>query len=320
MKKIYSKILAATFVAATSAFGAWADEVVVLNENFDNLEAVTDAGVHKYGKNPWTGKDAEGVSYQPNFTDLTTAGFADDLNGWTSRTSWLYTCQGYIRFSKTGYGGDAVSPKFTALTQPTDVKLSWQGIGYSSEPKANADGSYKSGEKHDYQYYCVAVLGAGEIDGATKTIEVAYKDADKKDITVNAAVIEIPSTSFITIDTLQAWSFEGTKNTLTIKGATAETQVVFMSVKPNFSSAKAAKTTDYVIKDMPAATDAPHGVNVGANRVILDNVKVTYETVPTAIADVTAAKQVKAYKVIENGQIYIIAGDKKYNVMGAEVK
>ncbi len=326
MKKNYSKILAAAFVAATSAFGAWADEVVVLQENFDKLEAVTDAGVHKYGKNPWTGKDAEGVEYQPNYSTLQTAGFVEDLNGWTSRTNWAYACQGYVRISKTGFGGDLVSPKLTALNQPTDVKLSWQGIGYSSEPKANEDGSYKSGEKHDFQYYCVAVLGAGEIEGAAKTMDVAYKDADNKDITVKAAVVEIPSTSFITIDTLQAWSFEGTKNVLTIKGATAETQVAFMSVIPNFSTNKADKTSSYVIKDgegnviLPAATDAPHGVNTGANRVILDNIKVAYETVPTGISDVTADKEVKAHKVIENGQVYIIAGDKKFNVMGAEVR
>lgn len=40
----------------------------------------------------------------------------------------------------------------------------------------------------------------------------------------------------------------------------------------------------------------------------------------SGINDVNAAETVKARKVIENGQIYIIAGDKKYNVMGAEVK
>ena len=40
----------------------------------------------------------------------------------------------------------------------------------------------------------------------------------------------------------------------------------------------------------------------------------------SGINDVNAAATVKARKVIDNGQIYIIAGDKKYNVMGAEVK
>ena len=40
----------------------------------------------------------------------------------------------------------------------------------------------------------------------------------------------------------------------------------------------------------------------------------------TGINDVKAADATKARKVIENGQIYIMVGDKKYNVMGAEVK
>lgn len=40
----------------------------------------------------------------------------------------------------------------------------------------------------------------------------------------------------------------------------------------------------------------------------------------TGVNDINAAGAVKTYKVIENGQIYIVAGDKKYNVMGAEVK
>lgn len=46
----------------------------------------------------------------------------------------------------------------------------------------------------------------------------------------------------------------------------------------------------------------------------------TVTAVTSGITDVNAAQAVKTYKVIENGQIYIIAGDKKYNVMGAEVK
>ena len=40
----------------------------------------------------------------------------------------------------------------------------------------------------------------------------------------------------------------------------------------------------------------------------------------SGVNDITATGEVKARKVIENGQIYIIAGDKKYNVMGAQVK
>ena len=314
MKKIYSKVLVSAFVAASSFFGAQAEEVVVLQENFNKLEVLTEAGIHKYGKNPWTKTDAEGVEYQPNYTNIQTDGNVADLNGWSSRTSYLYACQGFVRISKTNNGGDLISPKFASLTEATDVKLSWQGIGYSSAFNFNADGTYKSGGTHDYQYYGVTVLGAGEIEGAAKTTKVNYFDAEGNALVVDAAVVEIPSDCFITGDTLQAWGFEGTKNELTIKGATAETQVVFLSLIPK------VKTTDYTTTEFPIATDAPHKVNKGANRVIFDNIKVSYNAISSAITDVTAAKEVKARKVIENGQIYIIAGDKKYNMMGAEVK
>ena len=80
MKKIYSKVLVSAFVAASSFFGAQAEEVVVLQENFNKLEVLTEAGIHKYGKNPWTKTDAEGVEYQPNYTNIQTDGNVADLN------------------------------------------------------------------------------------------------------------------------------------------------------------------------------------------------------------------------------------------------
>ena len=316
MKKIYSKVLVSAFVAASSFFGAQAEEVVVLQENFNKLEVLTEAGIHKYGKNPWTKTDAEGVEYQPNYNTIQTDGNVADLNGWSSRTSYLYACQGFVRISKTNNGGDLISPKFASLTEATDVKLSWQGIGYSSVFNFNADGSYKSGGTHDYQYYGVTVLGAGEIEGAAKTTKVNYFDAEGKALVVDAAVVEIPSDCFITGDTLQAWGFEGTKNELTIKGATAGTQVVFMSTLPNFTK---TKTTDYSTAEMPIDEAAPHGVNKKVNRVIFDNIKVVVAD-PSGVNDINVAKEVKVRKVIENGQVLIISGDKKYNLMGAEVK
>ena len=306
-------------LAFAAVCGAQAEEQVVLQENFDKLETAMGAGVHKYGKNPWTGKDVGGVEYQPNYNTIQTDGNVADLNGWSSRTTYMYACQGFIRISKTKFGGDLVSPKFASLTKPTDVKLSWQGIGYTSLIKYDEAGEYKSGGVHDHQYYYVAVLGAGEIEGAAKMSKVAYKDENMNDIEVNAALVKIPTDCFVTMDTLQAWTFEGTKNELTIKGATAETQVVFMSTIPNFSTDKADATNDYTTADMPDDADAPHGVNKKVNRVIFDNIKVVVAD-PSGVNDINVAKEVKVRKVIENGQVLIISGDKKYNLMGAEVK
>lgn len=319
MKKNYAKFLMTAAIAVASVCAAQAEGKVVLEENFDKLEVLTDAGVHKYGKNPWTGKDAEGVEYFPNYTNIQKDGNVEDLNGWSSRTTWMYACQGYIRVSKTSYGGDLISPKFAALTEKSDVKLTWQNFGYTSNETLNADGSHKGGLVHDYQCYYVGVLGAGEIEGADVK-QVAFKDADMNDITINAALITIPTDAYITMDTLAAWGFESTKNELTIKNATAETQVVFMSVIPEFGSTKTTDYTKFISEGAPAADpNAPYGVNVKANRIMLDNIKVV-TTGTSGIDEINAAKEVKARKVMENGQIYIIAGDKKYNVMGAEVK
>ena len=317
MKKNYAKILLAATVVAGSFLSAQADPIVVLDENFDKLENAVneETGLNRYSKNPWTGADSNGVSYQPNYSSIQKDGYVDDLNGWSSNTTYLYPCRGFVRISKTNYGGDLVSPKFDALSvmESADVTLNWQAMGYTSNLTLNDDGSYKSGLVHDYQWYGVAVLGPGTIEGATKTKTIAYIDKDKNSLNVEAAIFEIPTDCFITMDTLEAWGFEGTKQQLIIRGATKDTQIAFMSTIPN------VKTTDYTTEEMPIATDAPHGTNKKVNRVILDNIKAV--AVPASVSGIKVEdKAVKTRKVVENGQLYILVGDKKYNTMGVEVK
>ena len=60
-------------------------------------------------------------------------------------------------------------------------------------------------------------------------------------------------------------------------------------------------------------------MNKKVNRVIFDNIKVVVAA-PSGVNDLNVAKEVKVRKVIENGQVLILSGDKKYNLMGAEVK
>ena len=59
---------------------------------------------------------------------------------------------------------------------------------------------------------------------------------------------------------------------------------------------------------------APNDRGMGAT------IKFSRPVEPTAVNDINVAKTVKAQKVMENGQVLILVGDKKYNVMGAEVK
>ena len=46
----------------------------------------------------------------------------------------------------------------------------------------------------------------------------------------------------------------------------------------------------------------------------------TFEVPQTAVNDINVAKEVKAYKAIENGQVVIVKGDAKYNVAGQAIK
>lgn len=48
--------------------------------------------------------------------------------------------------------------------------------------------------------------------------------------------------------------------------------------------------------------------------------KIIEDGIVTGINDITTSDAPKARKVIENGQVYIICGERKFNVMGAEIK
>ena len=86
--------------------------------------------------------------------------------------------------------------------------------------------------------------------------------------------------------------------------------------------------------ELPALNNGSYTNWVNAE-VVSDTEAIIYQYVPgaytaaysfklpgeqTGINDVNAAKDVKVRKVYENGQVYIIKGDVKYNVMGAQVK
>ena len=75
----------------------------------------------------------------------------------------------------------------------------------------------------------------------------------------------------------------------------------------NFVNAEKVSETEAIIYQyVPGAYTAAYSFKLPAQQ--------------TGINDVNAAKDIKVRKVYENGQIYIINGDAKYNVMGAQVK
>lgn len=75
----------------------------------------------------------------------------------------------------------------------------------------------------------------------------------------------------------------------------------------NFVNAEKVSETEAIIYQyVPGAYTAAYSFKLPAEQ--------------TGINDVNAANDVKVRKVYENGQVYIIKGDVKYNVMGAQVK
>ena len=92
MKKFLLSLVALLGVAGTASAINVGD--VVLSENWDKLYNAVDAnGKNVFSLNPWTGADANGVSYQPNFTDLSKSEYLPLLNGWASaRPNSAATC------------------------------------------------------------------------------------------------------------------------------------------------------------------------------------------------------------------------------------
>lgn len=79
------------------------------------------------------------------------------------------------------------------------------------------------------------------------------------------------------------------------------------SFQGNFVNAEKVSETEAIIYQyVPGAYTAAYSFKLPAEQ--------------TGINDVNAANDVKVRKVYENGQVYIIKGDVKYNVMGAQVK
>lgn len=168
---------------------------IVLNESFTWLNEGKEAAFDKYPE----------VAYSKWTAD-------EKAQGWYSISSWLYGGRGYIKLGKTNYAGDAVSPAFTELKEATDVNVSFKAIGYIA-----------SNGKHDDGVLKVALMGPGQIVGANSTIEV-------NGTTYNCMRFELES--FPEVGKLRSeydpFEQEGAKYDFQIKGATAETRLIFV--------------------------------------------------------------------------------------------
>lgn len=135
--------------------------------------------------------------------------------GWTSYSSWAYGGHGYIKLGKTNYNGDIVSPALTKLKKPTDVKVTFQSMGYIS----------KTGVK-DASIVKVGVIGPGEVNGD-----------EVNSISINGTAyrcVRFVNTVFPNSENNEngedydPWAQPGSYHSFTITGATAETKIIFV--------------------------------------------------------------------------------------------
>ena len=135
--------------------------------------------------------------------------------GWTSYSSWAYGGHGYIKLGKTNYNGDIVSPALTKLKKPTDVKVTFQSMGYVS----------KTGVK-DASIVKVGVIGPGEVNGD-----------EVNSISINGIAyrcVKFVNTVFPNSENNEngedydPWAQPGSYHSFTITGATAETKIIFV--------------------------------------------------------------------------------------------
>ncbi len=186
---------------------------VVLEENFNWLT---------YGTNiPYvTTGETRFDSWTP---DEVAMGWTSSPNEASSDQPVLYARLGFVKLGKTGYGGDLVSPKLSKIEGTATVKVTFKAAGYIS-----------AGGTKDDNILRVSTVGPGETDVSEFVIDNYPNDKDADDQGVENNIW----------DPARAYTF-------TVTGATAETQIRFLSNKFDLK-----------------------GVGKGKNRIFLDDIKV----------------------------------------------
>ncbi|MBR5744386.1 MAG: calcineurin-like phosphoesterase C-terminal domain-containing protein [Muribaculaceae bacterium] len=235
------KFAASIATVVTFAINANAD--TYLNEKFSWLSYGSELG--------WTTSGEKGIK---NWTD------DEKAHGWTSRTSYAYGRQGFVKLGKLGYGGDIITPALDISGTKT-VTLSFQATGFTSSTLSVIDAQ---------ELYVVA-LGAGTVVNVTGGVggnsvnggethyvanNVAYVDENGNNITLhNAAYIKLDSANHFNkqVDPTgtKIWKKGFTHYSVTVQGATSSTRIAFIAGNYNLNDG-----TDY------------------RNRIFLDNIVV----------------------------------------------
>lgn len=183
---------------STTALITQKDESLIFNDNLS-----------------WLQEGEEKPTYETPEIRIDLWNDAEKAAGWISLSNWAYGGRGYIKLGKTNYNGDVISPALSKLKKPTDVKVTFQSMGYVS-----------AGGVKDASVVKVGVIGPGEVNGdEVKTISIngtAYR------------CVRFVNTVFPNSENNEngedydPWAQPGSYHSFTITGATAETKIIFV--------------------------------------------------------------------------------------------
>lgn len=183
---------------STTALITQKDESLIFNDNLS-----------------WLQEGEEKPTYETPEIRIDLWNDAEKAAGWSSLSNWAYGGRGYIKLGKTNYNGDVISPALSKLKKPTDVKVTFQSMGYVS-----------AGGVKDASVVKVGVIGPGEVNGdEVKTISIngtAYR------------CVKFVNTVFPNSEKNEngedydPWAQPGSYHSFTITGATAETKIIFV--------------------------------------------------------------------------------------------
>lgn len=201
-------------------------------------------GIIFYERFDWMQEGKEDFYYNYPEVNYTKWSDAEKGHGWTTLGDCFYGGRGYVKIGKTNDAGDAVSPPLTAIKQPTDVVVTFKCIGYMASNGKVDDGVLK-----------VGLIGPGQIESdAMGTIEIGGTNYSVADFTVTVFP-DSPKNEHG--EGYNPWAEPGATFQFHIKGATAETQLVFVGGAKWGTGLK--------------------GTGQGKNRLLLDDIRVQEE-------------------------------------------
>lgn len=183
---------------STTALITQKDESLIFNDNFS-----------------WLQEGDEKPTYEYPEIRIDLWNDAEKAMGWQSLATLAYGGRGYVKLGRSNYNGDVISPALSKLKKPTNVKVTFQSMGYVS-----------AGGVKDASVVKVGVIGPGEVNGD-----------EVKSISINGATyrcVRFVNTVFPNSqkneygEDYDPWAQPESYHSFTITGATAETRIIFV--------------------------------------------------------------------------------------------